>query len=169
MTPKEIKLIKDKINSDQREIVIEALNELRTIGNTEFLNDIIYALKHNDDQLVIGEIWKFLKDINEDEAANYFVDWIKNPDFIELRDDIISICWQTRIDFSQHIQFYTDIVLSESYINAVEAFTTIENSMERVNSEEKNRCLEKIDQKSMELDTEKSKLALELKEVIKSF
>jgi hypothetical protein len=162
MTPKEIKLLKDKINSDQRDIVLEGLEELRTYGTVDFLNDIIFVLKFNEDEKVIDAVIKFLKDIKEQEAVPYFISWLENKDLKKLREHLLSVCWQTKLDFSDYLEFYTDIVIREDYLNAFEAFTVIENSMDNIKEEDRVRCMAKLKEKTPELDEEKRKLGYEL-------
>lgn len=166
MTPKEIKYIKDKINSDQKDTVLEVIEELRSIGTVEFLNDLIFVLKYSEDEKVKSAIWKFLKDIKEQDAAKYFIEWLQNKDLEDLKYDILSICWQTKLDFSNYMDFYTELLINEDYLSAIEAFTVIENSMDNADGNQKEKCRDKLIEANPEMEDEKRKLSNALIEII---
>ena len=77
---------------------------------------------------------------------------------------LMQICWQSSLDFTQHLDLFTDIFISEDYLTALEAFTVIENVWAdySFNEEHQQLLLDKLKDSLGTMDENKLILAKEL-------
>ncbi|WP_421919033.1 hypothetical protein [Marinifilum sp.] len=146
MTDKAKKALHDKLvlglQSSDVKTVTESINQLREEGQ---LDDIVILfdllVKSNDDSLK-DTILKFLSDIKDKNADSIFIDAILDEKYKSIRKDLTSTCWQSSIDFTNHISIFTDLLIESDFETAFEAFTVIENFTSKI---EKNKKIEEQD------------------------
>jgi hypothetical protein len=67
-----------------------------------------------------------LETIRNAKAQQFLVDLIAMPDQEKNQRDLVMACWETGLDFSAHLIFFTKLVVNCGYPVALEAMTVIE-------------------------------------------
>jgi len=119
-------LWREVLYSADNESIKEALKVLRDQGNIKILPDIFNLYKGYKGTELGKDIYNFLGDVKCADAANLFVELIKNPEYAIIKKDILTLCWQTSLDFAEHLTFFVDLFIKSEMQSAFEAFTVIE-------------------------------------------
>lgn len=119
--------IKNKLFSSDTNKVLEAINSLKEIGNSDYLPILFELLQAEPEQAVEKEILKLLGTIKDKETVPAFIDALKNPKFSKIKKELLTTCWQNGLDFSPYMDLLVDIIINDEWATAFEAFTTIEN------------------------------------------
>lgn len=131
MTDKAKKELHDKIlsglQSKDTSVVTDSINQLREEGQLEDIVVLFDLLLNTKDELLKDTIIKFLADIKEKKAETIFIDAILDKKYKPIRKDLTGICWQSSIDFTNHVNVFTDLLIHSDFETAFEAFTVIEN------------------------------------------
>ena len=75
-----------------------------------------------------------------------------------MRKDLVSSCWQNRLDFHEHIETFVHIAITERYEIAVESYSVVEDAVPEVNEQLKNRCIQAITDHLSQSSSEKRRL-----------
>ena len=124
-----------KLESKDDFTVLDGLKILRNEGTINSVENIIRLLSKTKNDLVKNEILNFLRDIKTQEAASIIVTAIKNPEYDNILDTLVSSCWQSRLEFSDYLEDFIDVVIHKEYIVAYEAFTVVEYNISNVTKE----------------------------------
>jgi hypothetical protein len=73
------------------------------------------------------EIKNLLCTIKDKEAVNSFLRAIEDDKYKPIRKSILTACWQNGLDFSTFLPVFIDLIISEDWEIAFEAFTVIDN------------------------------------------
>jgi hypothetical protein len=119
--------IAQKLKSSLKHIILEGMEELRIKGKTNELIHLIDLLNYTNDPEIKSHASSLLFDIKNQHAANILVDCIKNKGYNSIKRILLSACWQSGLDFSGHLVFFTELVRDTDFENAFEAFTVVEN------------------------------------------
>jgi len=119
--------LRDKLFAPQPETVISAIRVLEEHGNKTYLPILFELLIAHSEKNVRDEIQKLLRNIKDKESVVVFIDALKTPKYASIRKEIATACWQNGMDYSAHVDVFTDLVINENWETAFEAFTVIEN------------------------------------------
>ena len=126
---------RNQLFSTNSEIVISAIKSLQDSGNSGYLPILFELLNAQPEAEVKSEILKLLGTVKDKETIPVFIAALQNEKFHVIRKDIATVCWQNGLDFSGYFEVFTNLVISEEWEVAFEAFTVIEN-LEHFPSEE---------------------------------
>ena len=119
-------LWRDVIYSSDSKAIDKLLNHLRNDGNTTILPDIFNIYKINKSNSVGNSIYEFLCDLKSSEAIPIILEYIKNPEYSDIKKELLTLTWQTSLDFSLYLDYFIDIFIRADLQSAFEAFTAIE-------------------------------------------
>jgi len=122
----------------------DSINHLKNEGKTEdivFLLDLLLVQKTDERKNLI---LKFLADVKDKRAGKIFMDAISNEKYTSIKKNILSICWESSIDFSEFISTFIDCMIQSDFETSFEAFTVIENLTEPISEEIKQLQQEKL-------------------------
>lgn len=125
--PKINTALRDKLFAPQPETVISAIRVLEEHGNKTYLPILFELLIAHTEKSVRDEIQKLLGNIKDKESVLVFIEALKTPKYASIRKEITTACWQNGMDYSPHMDVFTDLVINENWETAFEAFTVIEN------------------------------------------
>ncbi len=74
-----------------------------------------------------NEIENILGTIKDKNSAPLFVEALQNEKYKPVQKSILMACWQNGLDFSLFLPVFVDLVITEDWETAFEAFTVIEN------------------------------------------
>lgn len=139
---KKEKVLIAKLQSQNKSQIIEALQEIKESGTIALLPYIFDLINDNIEHEIKQEVYFILSNIHDKNAPQYYIKAIEEKDFGSLKSEVISLCWQSSLDFSPYIETFAQIMLNtEDFQTALEAFTVIENSLNNATLESLRSCL----------------------------
>ena len=128
MTTQDISKFTKQLYSTNRNEVLSALNTIKKEGDARFLPALLnlYETENNPD--ILNSLEMLLSNIKDKQAVSILalaVADTQNPDF---KTRLISICWNTGLDFAEYLSVFTKIFIESDFLTAFEAFTLIDNT-----------------------------------------
>ncbi len=102
---------------------LKAIKSKGSIKDVDFLFNCL--LSENSD--IVKESFNILVNIKVKSANKIIVDKIKQKENKRILNKIVSICWQSSLDFSNDLLLFFNIAVSEDLTVAIEALSVIEN------------------------------------------
>ncbi|MBN2662499.1 MAG: hypothetical protein JXR68_02515 [Bacteroidales bacterium] len=158
---------RDVLYSSDSDSIKELLIHLRTEGNVKILPDVINIYKGYKKTKLGENIYDFLCDIKCSDATNLLIDFINNKDFFEIRKELVSLCWQTGLDFAKYFMYFVDLFIKTDLQTAFEAFTTIEYIELEKNDPVINLAIDKLQLSIDQIAEDKKELLVDLVNVIR--
>ena len=144
-----------KLNSGKPTDIIAAIKKLREVGNVNYLPDLFGVYDASLSELVKKELSNFICDLKDASAAPYIVHFLEGIELEEDREWFMSCCWQSRVDFCKQSGFFVDSIISGSYQTSIEAFTVIEDCLDKIGQEELALHIQSLKNALSEMDDEK--------------
>jgi len=143
---------------------LKLIKDLRTKGKITDIRNIIQLLSETNDTEIIKAISDFLNDIKQKKVVPIFIEAIKEEKFKNILYYLVSACWQSGLNFSEHIEVFINVFIKEEYQTALEAYTVIEEIISEniISKEDKNKYIESINLMLNKFDNNKMVLANEL-------
>lgn len=157
------------LRSGNTSAIIDTIQEIREKGSITILPELFDLLLVSDNEEVIMACTSLLNDLKKKESVQYLVAALKDERYKPVRPILVSACWQNGLDYHEEVLLFAEILLTDDYATAVEAFTVIENSLGELNDRDILILTEKLSQ-SIDLAKEnKRPLIRELLSVIKNY
>jgi len=154
-------------SSDKRAIE-QALKSLREDGNIEILKDIFIIYKGYKNTSLGDTIYDFMIDIKCSEAVPVIISAIDNIELKSIRKDLLTLCWQTSLDFSPHFEYFIDVFINSQLNEAFEAFTIIDCfEFQESDTELLENNVKKLMQNTSTISEDKKELLVDLVHVLK--
>jgi hypothetical protein len=93
---------------------------------------------------------------------------LEKIDFGEYLPAFLAACWQSGLDFSDHLHLFAKLFIDGDYITSLEAFTVLEESFPNATDEARMECIRYLKQAEYLVMDEKLPLFRELRKVIES-
>jgi hypothetical protein len=147
-------------------LTCSAIYEIRNSGSVKML-PYLFDLIHQETPIEVrNEIFKLLGEIKSPEAVPVIVECLERKDFGEFLPSFIAACWQSGLDFSNHLRIFAELFIHGDYITSLESFTLLEEAFPNANDDARISCIRYIrDSEHLVLD-EKLPLFRELRRVI---
>lgn len=124
----EIKEIKAGLQSSEYILVTKALAKVSTKGDSSLLSDLINLWVDTDNQSTKKEVESILYGLKEKEALTTLIGYIDTAVSDERKWLALNAIWQSGLDASEHLSILLDFAINNSYTNAIDVMTIIENS-----------------------------------------
>ena len=161
-------LIRQALYSSDEEVINETLRFLREKGNVNIVPDIINLYKGYKNTNLGKNIFAFLSDVKYSDAADVFVKAVENPEFSTIRKDLISLMWQSRLDFSKYFDKIVEWFLKFEIETAFEAFTIVEYLHYEGTAEKLDQLIDKVKNSVSEMESpQKKELLVDLVNILK--
>lgn len=122
-----LKKILMELNSDDEKKVSKAIKSLETHGDVSFIKPLAEKLLHGASQKNQGEIIELLCSIKDSSVTADIMDVIENEKFKPIRKIMLSIVWNTKVDFSGYIDDFVAIAVQGDFMETLDCLTIIEN------------------------------------------
>lgn len=119
--------IKNDLFATNTERVISAIDRIKVRGNKFYLPMLFELLASQPEADVEKEIEQLLSTVKSKESVPFFVEALENEKFKSIQKALLTACWQNGLDFSNYLPVFVEIVITETWETAFEAFTVIEN------------------------------------------
>ncbi|MBI5541770.1 MAG: hypothetical protein HY951_17045 [Bacteroidia bacterium] len=117
-----------KLFSTNEKEVIEVLKNISEKGYPEIVTDLIGLYSSTTFESVKSKIYYILSNLKDKNSVSYFMDGLKLQTDSEIRNQLISACWQNGLDFSEHLEYFIEVISKENMFNSIEAFSVIESN-----------------------------------------
>ena len=156
----------NKLLSGDEILVKNTISELREKGSKEVIPILGKLLHSNPSEDIAQSIISFLRDLKNKESVPYLVEIIKESKDLEILPPLIACAWENGLDYSEHIEFFIDIVVEEGLLASIEAFTVVEENIEKINASKRNEFIKNIAKKTKSVSKDKAQLIEELMSII---
>lgn len=115
------------LNSNNPLILKDSLVNIRENGHIEYIPVLIDLLIKHKETENFDLIRSFIADIKDTYVKTIIIDALKNDKYKSIKKELISICWESAVDFSEHISLFIDYIIAEDFNCSFEALTVIEH------------------------------------------
>ena len=119
--------IQQNLFSAKPEIVISALHSIKEKGNKAYVPLLFDLLSTQPEKEIEQEISALLSTVKDKETVNTFMRALENDKYKPIRKTILTACWQNGLDFSTFLPVFIDMIITEDWEIAFEAFTIVDN------------------------------------------
>jgi hypothetical protein len=159
----------DRLKASSDENIISILLELKELGNLNYLEPLMEIILEDRSEMLKKALIDFISDIKVQSAAPIISNFIlKNIESKKLTK-LVTASWQSRLDFSKHLEPYFQILVKGDYKIAFEAFTVIENSLEGLEIKDLDYFMSVVKKGIPKADRDKQLLLLEMVSTIEKF
>lgn len=146
-----------------------ALEEIRISGRVNMLPEIFEMLleTHNQELLKTGSA--LLNDLKAKDAGHYFIDALRDPRFQPIHKILVSACWQNGLEFKGALLTFADILISENYETAIEAYTVIENNLGNISDKDTLLLLDRLQKGETAAEEPKRSLISSMIAVVRNY
>lgn len=156
------KIIINKLYSKDINEVLFAIKELRNTGNKNQIPALIELLANHKSEKVKKQITELLYDLKYQAAASFIIEAIQSVNFKNIRELLLSVCWQSRLDFSEYIPVFIEQFITGNFNQAFEAFTVIDSMDAKIEKKLIKDSINKLKNKISSIDENKKELLIEL-------
>jgi hypothetical protein len=155
-----------KLNSGNTKTVLAKLQELRVSGSTPILPSVLNLLSNKTENEIIKEVINFLGEIKDQKSVPVIADYISLHTTDLNLAKLIATCWQSGLDYSNHLDIFAECFIVGSYEQSLESFTVIEEMLWRSKVEKISGCLEILVNRKSDIIEEKKALYNELIKIL---
>jgi hypothetical protein len=133
------------------------------------LPDVLEVLLSSEDENVIKACSDLLNNLKLKDATDILISALRDKRFLPVRNILLSSCWQNGLDYHEEYKLFTEILLKDDYLIAIEAFTVLENSLGDLNDSQMLEILKLLQSELPQLGEEKKILVEEMLSLIKNY
>ena len=137
--------LKSAVKSGNHELVELAVEDIKNRGDNTYVAPLVEYL-HQD---LPGEyremIYRIFNDLKDERAADQVILELKNEKSPEIMERLVASCWQNGMNYSRHLPYFVELVISRDFRIAFEAFTVIENMYGKIDPDTESAVLEEIE------------------------
>lgn len=150
------------LDSNNPIIIKETLNEIRLNGNINILPSLLNLVKKYKNEEIGYITINILKDIKLTTFKEILINEINNPQYLNIKTTLLSICWESSLDFSDYIFTFAKIVIQDNFTNSFEAYTIIKNFNNPLNIEITKKTIDYFKSNLNSIESQKKELVHDL-------
>ncbi len=159
-------LIIEKLRSENEDELVFTINQLRNSGDIKLLPHVIELLNKSNNPTIIKAITDLLNDLKVQAGSNEIIKAISNDNYNSIRKLLFTSCWQSGLNYSEHLEFFIEKFIAENFEIAFEIFTIIENIEEKYDNEIIESMIKKLKISIPDFKDEKSNLIVDLVSIL---
>ncbi len=128
---------------------------------------LVIDLLTNPDNKELKE--EALLTLKKDKGGDVLISAINSPKAKKNKHHLIAACWESEINFSNHLDFFVELALNDDYFISLEAITVIENMEGPFKPEAIKEGIKKVKAKQKTITTEKAVLLNDLTMTLEAF
>lgn len=146
-----------KINSEDTAIRQEAIEAIHKEGDLTIVPDLFNLLLSGKNHRETTELINLLADIKENAFKELLITQIRTTRDATAKSLLLRICWESSLDYAEYAELFTDILLQDDFIAALEAATILENlthwdTAQKQQTQQKLRTAKTSDEKQFLID-----------------
>jgi len=117
----------------------QVLSKLKLIGDRGNIKDVdfLFNCLQSENAIIVKASFDILVNIKVKSANKIIVEKIKLRENKQILNMLVSICWQSGLDFTDDLLLFFNIVVNEELSVAIEAMSVIENILANNTIDEK--------------------------------
>ena len=127
-----------------------AIVEINQEGDISIVPELLDILLQSQDTNIITNLTALLSDVKESDFKTVLMDKLIKAHEGSGKANLLRICWESAIDFSEYLDVFVDMLLHEDFITALEASTVIENLHGNIPEEKIHIAIERLKSESNE-------------------
>lgn len=148
------------IGTDEQ--VISIITELKSNNDLQFIPVLIDVLLSKRSEILQRTIVEYLSDIKDPGLVPILIESLTNSFPEKNVTMLVTACWQSRLDFSNHLETFFNILVNGNYQTAFEAFTVIENSIDSLSVNDITNFISIVKKGIVKTNRDKQLLLLEM-------
>jgi len=128
MTKQETKNLSKLLFSADDNTVLNALSEIRKVGNVEHLPAIIDLLCSPASGKIKTEIISILNQLKDTNSVKIIAEAISNENYSDIQQILLASCWNSGLNYSSYTTIFTEIFIKSPFMVAFEAYTIIDST-----------------------------------------
>lgn len=137
-----------KLNSNDVALVKEAIEEIKREGDLTIVPELLELLLHCPNTEIVTPVTTLLSDIKDSNFKQLLIDKLASVTSDVGKSNLLRICWESAIDFSEYLDLFVDILVKDDFISALEASTVIENLSGNMNNDRIRQAINRLNQTS---------------------
>ena len=125
---KNSKIIEKLFSANDHE-VLTVIREIRVAGNPGLIPPLLKLYEATASRAVFLAVIALVRDLKSQPAVAYLAPAVAGISDPAKKRELVAACWQSGLDFSEHLDVFLKIFSEGDYMTALEAFTVIENSL----------------------------------------
>ena len=139
-----------QLSSNDMDIVRGAIEQIKQEGDISIVPELLDILLQSQDTNTITNLTALLSDVKESDFKTVLMDKLINAPDGSGQANLLRICWESAIDFSEYLDVFVDMLLHEDFIAALEASTVIENLHGNIPEEKIHIAIQRLKSESNE-------------------
>ena len=132
------------------DIVKGAIEQIKQEGDISIAPELLDILLQSQDTNTITNLTALLSDVKESDFKTVLMDKLINATSDTGKANLLRICWESAIDFSEYLDVFIDMLLKDDFITALEASTVIENLQGKIPEEKIHTAIKRLEAESNE-------------------
>ncbi len=120
------KIITD-LNSNDEKKISKAVKSLEAHGNSTVIKPLSDCLLQEISRKNKTEIIELLCSLKDSSSRVELMEVLDDDKYLAIRQTILTVIWNTKIDFSDYIDEFVFIAIHGSFLEAIDCLTIIEN------------------------------------------
>ena len=159
----------NRLNSEDSNVAISAISELKESGNASYIPILIELLHSTDNEEIKSKVTRLLAELKHSDAIPLIIEAIENKKYANELRFLVSACWENGLDYSTHLSLFVDLVVEHDLMVALEAYTVITNMTGRISKEIAEKESRKIREAMLQADNQKKELLHDLLDFLPHF
>jgi D-tyrosyl-tRNA(Tyr) deacylase len=161
--------IKKKFDTDNDAEIAATLKEIRVNGQALIIPLMLEVLEKTNYDNIREEILSILGQLKDKNSVQYIVEALAAGTVKKYRKEFITTCWQSGLDYSEHITLFAKEFVIGDYVTSIEAFTVIEEWIIESSPDKIVECKKFLIDAVSKIDNEKKPLYVELVKLVESY
>lgn len=133
-----------RLASPEVETVAGAIEEIKENGDLSIVPELLEILLHKEEPAIITPLTSLLSDVKDSGFKTLLVEKLINAPSGSNKSNLLRVCWESAIDFSEYLEVFVDLLIHEDFITALEASTVIENLNGNIADEKITSAIKRI-------------------------
>ncbi len=142
--------------------VIETLEELRVSGKAADIPILIEMLHLSSNPEIKSKITALFGTLKESDAIPMIIEAIRNQKYALELKELVASCWENGMDYSMYIPLFVDLLIENEIEIALEAYTVIMNTEQRIDQQIIDIEIEKMEAILSAMTEQKRQLLLDV-------
>ena len=144
------------------EVIISMLIDLKEHGELFYLETLMEMTIGNKSETVKKAIVEFISGIIVKAATPLIANFIQKNKNNNGILNLVTASWQSRLDFSEHLDPFFEVLIESDYNCSFEAFTVIENNISELTPNELKKYETLVKKEADKANQDKQPLLLEM-------
>lgn len=134
-TKDEARIDTSSFQTENEILILNTLKQIQEKGNLNHFYEIIDLIKKTQSNTVKKQALKLIKEIKSTKTKDVLVELTKQFPPESVSKEIVSLCWEIKVDLSDQLMYFIKILLTADLETAIEAYSVITENAEFVPEE----------------------------------